>query len=80
MGVAAIFGPNSEATSDHVLSMCQAMKIPHIETHWKSHNQSADFSVNLYPDSSSLSRVILQIVSTYQSLNNDRLLGLLGCD
>jgi len=66
MGVAAIFGPNSEATSDHVLSMCQAMKIPHIETHWKSHNQSADFSVNLYPDSSSLSRAYWDVISSYK--------------
>ena len=33
-GVAAIFGPQSEASSDHVQSMCQAMKIPYIQTRW----------------------------------------------
>lgn len=33
-GVAAIFGPQSEASSDHVQSMCQTMKIPYIQTRW----------------------------------------------
>jgi ionotropic glutamate receptor len=33
-GVAAIIGPQSEASADHVQSMCQTMKIPHIQTHW----------------------------------------------
>jgi hypothetical protein len=33
-GVAAIFGPQSEASSDHVHSMCQSMKIPYIQTRW----------------------------------------------
>ncbi|KAK4023250.1 Glutamate receptor [Daphnia magna] len=33
-GVAAIIGPQSEVSADHVQSMCQTMKIPHIQTHW----------------------------------------------
>ncbi|XP_059352207.1 glutamate receptor ionotropic, kainate 2-like [Daphnia carinata] len=33
-GVAAIIGPQSEMSADHVQSMCQTMKIPHIQTHW----------------------------------------------
>jgi len=66
-GVAAIFGPNWEAASDHVLSMCQAMQIPHIETHWKTqnHNRSAKYSVNLFPATSSLSRAYADVVFSY---------------
>lgn len=64
-GVTAILGPQSESSADHVQSMCQTMRIPHIQTHWdpklaaKSPAPSfvAPLSVNLYPSPSSLSRV-----------------------
>ncbi|XP_064094424.1 glutamate receptor ionotropic, kainate 2-like [Macrobrachium nipponense] len=35
-GVAAILGPQSDQTSAHVQSMCDALQIPHIENLWIS--------------------------------------------
>jgi hypothetical protein len=39
-GVAAIVGPNDASVAAHVQSMAEVLKVPHIETRWRS------FSVN----------------------------------
>lgn len=41
-GVAAIFGPQSDVSADHVQSMCQTLKIPHIQTRWDPSSRPAD--------------------------------------
>ena len=75
LGVAAIFGPQSEISANHVRSMCQTLKIPHIQTRWDPEryasltdeldnesviNQQQNLmSINLYPHPESLSRVCI---------------------
>ena len=56
-GVAALFGPQSGTTSSHVQSICDAMEIPHIETRWDYRLKRDEYSVNLYPHPSALSKV-----------------------
>lgn len=50
-GVAAIIGPQSEVSADHVQSMCQTMKIPHIQTHWDP-KRTTDMDASKNGDSS----------------------------
>nr|XP_053641816.1 glutamate receptor ionotropic, kainate 2-like [Cherax quadricarinatus] len=57
-GVAAIFGPQSGQTSDHVQSICDALEIPHIENRWDFRLSRDAYSVNLYPHPSTLSKVM----------------------
>ena len=56
-GVAAIFGPQTPSTSAHVQSICDAMEMPHIETRWDYRLKRDDYSVNVHPHPSSLSKV-----------------------
>ena len=56
-GVAALFGPQSGTTSSHVQSICDAMEIPHIETRWDYRLKRDDYSVNLYPHPTAISKV-----------------------
>ena len=56
-GVAALFGPQSGTTSSHVQSICDAMEIPHIETRWDYRLKRDDYSVNLYPHPTTISKV-----------------------
>ncbi|XP_071521274.1 glutamate receptor ionotropic, kainate 2-like isoform X2 [Panulirus ornatus] len=64
-GVAAIFGPQSGQTSAHVQSICDALEIPHIETRWDYRLRRDDYSVNLYPHPSSLSKAYLDLVRLF---------------
>lgn len=68
LGVAAIFGPSHSSSANAVQSICNALGVPHIQTRWK--HQVADnrdvFYVNLYPDFSSLSRAILDLVHFFR--------------
>lgn len=66
--MAAIFGPSHSSSANAVQSICNALGVPHIQTKWK--HQVADnrdvFYVNLYPDFSSLSRAILDLVHFFK--------------
>ncbi|KAF2349278.1 Receptor ligand binding region [Trinorchestia longiramus] len=64
-GVAAIFGPQSSQTSAHVQSICDALEVPHIETRWDYRLRRDDYSVNLYPHPSSLSKAYLDLVRLF---------------
>lgn len=55
--VAAIFGPQSENTANHVQSICDALEVPHIETRWDYKLMRDEYSLNLYPHPKSLSKV-----------------------
>ncbi|XP_026083805.1 glutamate receptor ionotropic, kainate 2-like [Carassius auratus] len=68
LGVAAIFGPSHSSSANAVQSICNALGVPHIQTKWK--HQASDnrdsFYVSLYPDFSSLSRAILDLVHFFK--------------
>ncbi|XP_032877807.1 glutamate receptor ionotropic, kainate 2 isoform X1 [Amblyraja radiata] len=68
LGVAAIFGPSHSSSANAVQSICNALGVPHIQTRWKhqvSDNRDS-FYVNLYPDFSSLSQAILDLVHYFK--------------
>ncbi|KAK8740229.1 hypothetical protein OTU49_003112, partial [Cherax quadricarinatus] len=63
-GVAAIFGPQSGQTSDHVQSICDALEIPHIENRWDFRLTRDAYSVNLYPHPSTLAKAYMDVLKT----------------
>uniref|UniRef100_A0A8D3C0G5 Glutamate receptor n=1 Tax=Scophthalmus maximus TaxID=52904 RepID=A0A8D3C0G5_SCOMX len=68
LGVAAIFGPSHSSSANAVQSICNALGVPHVQTKWKhqvSDNRDSYF-VSLYPDFSSLSRAILDLVHFFK--------------
>ncbi|CAB1424141.1 unnamed protein product [Pleuronectes platessa] len=68
LGVAAIFGPSHSSSANAVQSICNALGVPHIQTRWKhqvSDNRDS-YYVSLYPDFSSLSRAILDLVHFFK--------------
>ncbi|KAK6326114.1 hypothetical protein J4Q44_G00017590 [Coregonus suidteri] len=64
LGVVAIFGPSHSSSSNAVQSICNALEVPHIQVRWKHHpmDNRDTFYANLYPDYSSLSYGILDLV------------------
>ncbi|XP_064489283.1 glutamate receptor ionotropic, kainate 2-like [Ornithodoros turicata] len=54
VGVAAVFGPMSSVSSEHVSSLCDTLNVTHLETHWDAYMEDNDDSFNLYPSSSAL--------------------------
>ncbi|XP_024861552.1 glutamate receptor ionotropic, kainate 3 isoform X1 [Kryptolebias marmoratus] len=64
LGVVAIFGPSHSSSSNAVQSICNALEVPHIQVRWKHHpmDNKDTFYANLYPDYSSLSYAILDLV------------------
>ncbi|KAJ8405083.1 hypothetical protein AAFF_G00330040 [Aldrovandia affinis] len=64
LGVVAIFGPSHSSSSNAVQSICNALEVPHIQVRWKHHpmDNRDTFYANLYPDYSSLSNAILELV------------------
>ncbi|XP_019727175.1 glutamate receptor ionotropic, kainate 2-like isoform X3 [Hippocampus comes] len=68
LGVAAIFGPSHSSSANAVQSICNALGVPHVQTKWKhqvSDNRDS-YYVSLYPDFSSLSRAILDLVHFFK--------------
>lgn len=64
LGVVAIFGPSHSSSSNAVQSICNALEVPHVQVRWKHHpaDNRDNFYANLYPDYSSLSYAILDLV------------------
>ncbi|XP_058503546.1 glutamate receptor ionotropic, kainate 3 [Solea solea] len=64
LGVVAIFGPSHSSSSNAVQSICNALEVPHVQVRWKHHPMDSrdTFYANLYPDYSSLSYAILDLV------------------
>jgi len=48
-GLAAIFGPASKSTAEHISSVSEALGIPHVETRWNYRPKSRPLSVNVHP-------------------------------
>lgn len=65
LGVVAVFGPSHTSSVSAVQSICNALEVPHIQTRWKhpSVDNKDTFYINLYPEYSSISRAILDIVT-----------------
>nr|CAD7263695.1 unnamed protein product [Timema shepardi] len=61
-GVAGIFGPTSDETSDAVQSICDVKDVPHIETIWDLKQRREDFLVNLHPHPQTLNRLFVDLV------------------
>uniref|UniRef100_A0A1B6GVG8 Ionotropic glutamate receptor C-terminal domain-containing protein n=1 Tax=Cuerna arida TaxID=1464854 RepID=A0A1B6GVG8_9HEMI len=60
--VAGVFGPQSEDTSDHVQSICDAMEIPHVQTRWNSRQRRGSCLVNLFPHPSTIAKIFVDLV------------------
>ncbi|XP_042214058.1 glutamate receptor ionotropic, kainate 2-like isoform X3 [Homarus americanus] len=67
-GVAAIFGPQSENTANHIQSMCDTMRVPHIQTRWDYRLTRNEYSINL-PHPPSLGKAYYDIIFKLQWRN-----------
>ncbi|KAL3269201.1 hypothetical protein HHI36_008283 [Cryptolaemus montrouzieri] len=63
-GLAAIFGPSSNITSDMVESVCSTLEIPHIQIHPNSKRFSQYTTINFYPEPKRLAEGIGTIVKS----------------
>ncbi|XP_031153325.1 glutamate receptor ionotropic, kainate 1 isoform X1 [Sander lucioperca] len=68
LGVGAVFGPSHSSSVSAVQSICNALEVPHIQTRWKhpSVDNKDSFFINLYPEYTSISRAVLDIVQYYK--------------
>uniref|UniRef100_A0AAQ4RNT6 Glutamate receptor n=1 Tax=Gasterosteus aculeatus aculeatus TaxID=481459 RepID=A0AAQ4RNT6_GASAC len=68
LGVGAVFGPSHSSSVSAVQSICNALEVPHIQTRWKhpSVDNRDSFYINLYPEYTSISRAVLEIVQYYK--------------
>ena len=58
-GLAAIFGPHTSTTANHIQSMAEAFQVPHIETRWDYNYNFRQYSINIHPHPAILSKVML---------------------
>lgn len=61
-GVAAIFGPTSPITSNHVQSVSDAIHVPFIETRWDYDFKRADFSISIHPHPSVIGKAFADFI------------------
>ncbi|XP_037123669.1 glutamate receptor ionotropic, kainate 1 isoform X2 [Syngnathus acus] len=68
LGVGAVFGPSHSSSVSAVQSICNALEVPHVQTRWKhpSVDNRDSFYINLYPEYTSISRAVLDIVQYYK--------------
>jgi glutamate receptor, ionotropic, invertebrate len=68
-GIAAIFGPATSETSGIASSVCNVVEVPHIITHWEresmTHHKETPFTLNLYPETDTLSRAYADLLIDY---------------
>lgn len=68
-GVAAIFGPGTAETSGITSSICNVVEVPHIITHWERESSKrhaeTPFTLNLYPETDTLSRAYADLLIDY---------------
>lgn len=69
-GVAAIFGPQTDVSADHVQSMCQTLRIPHIQMRWDPKRYAAAGATTSAPSSSNIRGS--GIVTTTSSVSNQQ--------
>ena len=56
-GLVAVFGPQADATANHIQSISDTFHIPHVETRWHYSSESRPFSINIRPHPSVLGQV-----------------------
>ncbi|KAF0299268.1 Glutamate receptor ionotropic, kainate 1 [Amphibalanus amphitrite] len=61
-GVAAVIGPQSPAAAAHVQSLCDALELPHLGTTWDHRPGREDYSINLHPDTRTLSKAYVALI------------------
>ena len=68
-GVAAIFGPGTMETTGVASSICNTLEVPHIITHWERESlkryEETSFTLNLYPDTKTLSQAYADLLIDY---------------
>ena len=71
-GVAAIFGPQSTASADHIRSISDAVEVPFIDTRWNYKPSQRipgvkmeEYTINLHPDVETLGRAYIDIIEQY---------------
>ncbi|XP_013790790.1 glutamate receptor ionotropic, kainate 1-like, partial [Limulus polyphemus] len=62
LGVAGIFGTQSDVTSMHVQSICDALDIPHVEARWDFQLQRQRLPINLFPRPAMLGKAYVDLV------------------
>jgi len=73
LGVAAIFGPRSPSIASYINSMCNTLEVPHVEARLDARSAGGGgggggghvFSLNVYPQSSQLGRVYLDLLQHF---------------
>lgn len=62
-GMSAIFGPlRAPAVSNHLQSMAKVLRIPHLETRWDYSGERPNFSLNIHPHPSHLSKAYADLI------------------
>lgn len=64
-GVVAVLGPQSEVSAAHVQSIASSLEIPHLEVRWDFKFHRRNFSLNLHPHPSSLSRAFFCLIKEH---------------
>ena len=75
-GVAAIFGPQTPASAEHIRSITDVAEIPFIDTRWNYHpvnpvltsNDRNAYTINLHPDVDTVGKRDLKIQVTLKRL------------
>ncbi|XP_076373999.1 glutamate receptor ionotropic, kainate 2-like isoform X2 [Tachypleus tridentatus] len=65
LGVAGVFGTQSDVTSMHVQSICDALDIPHVEARWDFQLQRQRLSINLFPRPAMLGKAYVDLVKVW---------------
>ena len=60
-GVVAVLGPQSQANSDHIKSICDNTEVPYIETRPALTDRHQLSSINLHPDPDKMGDILGEI-------------------
>ena len=67
-GLVAVFGPQADATANHIQSISDTFHIPHVESRWHYSSDSKPLSINVRPHPSVLGQVWGWTVQTHCTL------------
>ena len=59
-GIAAVFGPTSPFSANHVQSVSEALHVPFMETRWDYDFKRSDYSISVHPCPSVLGKAFAQ--------------------
>eukprot|EP00090_Calanus_glacialis_P018188 TRINITY_DN28216_c0_g1_i1.p1 TRINITY_DN28216_c0_g1~~TRINITY_DN28216_c0_g1_i1.p1 ORF type:complete len:919 (-),score=157.38 TRINITY_DN28216_c0_g1_i1:468-3224(-) len=61
-GIAAVFGPTSPFSANHVQSVSEALHVPFMETRWDYDFKRSDYSISVHPHPSVLGKAYAEFV------------------